>query len=417
MTETRHILVLGASYAGLGSAHYFLKHVYPQLPSDPKISYKAILVDPSSKWYQRHASPRAAASPELVPADQVFLDIEPGFKQYGEVFCFVQGKASSWDPEGRKVVVQRADGAEQTIAYHALILATGTKTYSPLFSLQGTAHTDIQAALRTLHGQLTTAKSIVIAGGGATGVEVAGELGETLNGAAGWFARRPSSIETEITLITNSSTLLPGLRPDIATQAETYLNRVGVEVRYSTKVSSTHELPDGRTKIVLHDNEQVEVDIYIPTMGAIPMSEYVPDHLKDEKGYVKQNNQTLRVDAAGPRVYAIGDVGTYSNNRIVDIFNSVPVMETNLQRDLLAAHTDVNARPVGQDRLYVGSKSEDLIMIPIGQSKGVGVVYGWKVPSWFVWLIKGRDYMVPKGKANIDGSNWAKEMPWKVKEL
>jgi hypothetical protein len=32
MSETRNIVFLGASYAGISATHYFLKHVYPSLP-------------------------------------------------------------------------------------------------------------------------------------------------------------------------------------------------------------------------------------------------------------------------------------------------------------------------------------------------------------------------------------------------
>lgn len=85
----------------------------------------------------------------------------------------------------------------------------------------------------------------------------------------------------------------------------------------------------------------------------------------------------------------------------------LPVLEANLKRDLLAAHTDPNAKAEGQDKTYTRNEKE-LQIVPVGPSKGVGVVFGWRVPSWFVWLMKGRDYMIPKGPANVDGSNWKK---------
>ena len=49
MTETRNIVFLGASYAGLRATHYFLKHVYPNLPVSPTIKYKVILINASPK--------------------------------------------------------------------------------------------------------------------------------------------------------------------------------------------------------------------------------------------------------------------------------------------------------------------------------------------------------------------------------
>ena len=414
MTETRNILFLGASYSGLGASHYFMKHVYPQLPQNSQVRYKAILVDPSSKWYQRTASPRAAVSAKLLPRDQLFLDIEPGYKQYGDKVEFLQAKATNWDEKARTVTIRKVDGKEESISYWALVLATGTKSYSPIFSLQGNAYTDVEAAHRTIQDQISRARNIVISGGGPSSVETAGELGDLLNGAAHWWSSRPSNPKAQITLITSSSKLLPQLRKSIADSAEQYLHRVGVDVRYNTKIASSRSLRNGKTNVILHDGEEIETDLYIPAIGVTPLSEYVPQHLKDEKGYVIMNDSTLRVDAAGPRVYALGDIGTYSSNGIFDIIEGLPVLETNLGRDLLAAHSDSKTKPRGKDRLYVKNEKETQL-VPVGRSKGVGAVFGWRLPSIAVWLIKGRNYMIDNGPGRVDGSAFNKEVAWKEK--
>lgn len=410
MPETRNIIFLGASYAGLGASHYFLQHIYPHLPKDPKVTYQVILVDPSSKHYLRPVAPRVVASPELFSVEQLFLDIEPEYKQYGDKVKFVQGKATSWDEKARTVTLELADGGERTLEYWALVLATGSRTQAPVFSLQGSTHEEIAESLRSVNAKIEKAKSIVISGGGPAAVETAGEIGDKLNGAAGWFSSRPANPKAKITVITSDSKLLPSLRQSISDAAETYLNRVGVDVRYNTKVYSakSSERGNGKTTVTLHDGEEIETDLYIPATGVQPLSAYVPSHLKDSKGYIIQNNSTLRVDAAGPRVYALGDVGTYSDNGIMPILSGVPVFGTNIKRDLLAAHTDPKGKPQDKDREYVANTKETQI-VPVGRSKGVGAVFGWRLPSWAVWLIKGRDYMVGKGKSNVDGSAWAKE--------
>lgn len=407
MSETRNIIFLGASYAGLGASHYFLKHIYPQLPQDPKITYKVVLVDPSSKFYHRIPSPRAVVSPELVPADKLLVDIEPGLKQYGDKVKFVQARATTWDEKARTVTLQSADGVEQTLPYWALVLATGSRTKSPIYSLQGSTHDEIPEMLRAVHSQIQKAKSIVISGGGPASVETAGELGEALNGGARWFSSWPAETKVKITLITSASKLLPALRQSLSDQAEKYLNRLGVKVQYNTKIYSA-KTQHGKTTLVLHDGEEIETDLYIPGTGVEPMSSYAPDHLKDSKGYIIQNNSTLRVDAAGARVYALGDVGSYSNNGIFAILSAVPVFGTNIKRDLLAMHANPKGRPRDNDRLYA-PQTKEMQIVPVGRSKGVGAVFGWRVPSLFVWLIKGRDFMVPKAKSNVDGSSWTKE--------
>lgn len=236
MSETRNIIFLGASYAGISATHYFLKHVYPRLPTSSTIKYQVILVNASPKWYQRHASPRAIATSDLMPNEKIFLDIEPGFKQYGDKVKFVVGKATSWDPEKRVLFISEPSGKEVAFSYDSLVLATGSKSQSAIWSSYGNGHEEIEAALADVNVQVKAAKSIVIAGGGPAGVETAGEIAEYLNGTPGWFQSRPKNPKAQITLITSADKLLPRLRPALAKQAEHDLNRLGVDVRYNTKV-------------------------------------------------------------------------------------------------------------------------------------------------------------------------------------
>jgi NADH dehydrogenase FAD-containing subunit len=144
-----------------------------------------------------------------MPNDKVFLDIEPGFEQYGDKFQFVLGKATSWDTEERVVSVQRSVGEEVALHYHALILATGSKTVSPTQSSWANSFKETSEALSAMHGKLATAKSIVIAGGGPAGVETAAEPVEKSNGVAGWFQARPSRINVDITFSLAPSSFCP----------------------------------------------------------------------------------------------------------------------------------------------------------------------------------------------------------------
>lgn len=92
---------------------------------------------------------------------------------------------------------------------------------------------------------------------------------------------------------------------------------------------------------------------------------------------------------------------------------------TNLSRDLHAfaeaGGEKLDAKPKGPDREYKPNLKETQL-VPIGQSKGVGSIFGWKLPSIFVWLIKGREYFTNMGPPLVDGSKWKKESSWKAKE-
>jgi hypothetical protein len=87
------------------------------------------------------------------------------------------------------------------------------------------------------------------------------------------------------------------------------------------------------------------------------------------------------------------------------ILSAVPVLCANVRRDLLlASGADVS----GDDRVFVKDTRETQL-VPIGRGKGVGSAMGWQLPSFLVWLIKGRDYWLWTTGGLWSGSQWAKE--------
>ena len=90
----------------------------------------------------------------------------------------------------------------------------------------------------------------------------------------------------------------------------------------------------------------------------------------------------------------------------------IPVLASNMKRDLLASHEGgIGAKPQGKDRIYEPELKE-LQIVPVGRGGGVGSIYGWRVPSWAVWLIKARDYMVPSAGDWVFGKREEKEVKW-----
>jgi hypothetical protein len=435
MSETRNIIFLGASYAGISATHYFLQSVYPHLPVSSTVKYKVILINDSPKWYQRHASPRAIASTDLMPNEKIFLDIAPGFEQYGDKVQFIVCKATSWEPDKRVIIITDPSGKEVAMSYHALVLATGSKSPSAIWSSYGNGHEEVETALAEVNAQVKAAKSIVIAGGGPAGVETAGEIAEYLNGSPGWFQSRPKNPKAQITLITSSDKLLPKLRPAIAKQAEHDLNRLGVEVKYNTKVrlsSPTDTTPNlnspltspqilsssktaNQTKLTLSSGAEIHTDLYLPALGSTPLTSYIPSHLLSLTSHLLTTESTLRVTlAAGPLTYALGDITSFTQGGIPEIQLEVPVLASNMERDLLAVHNaggDLSAKPKGKDRGYEPEMRE-LQLVPVGRGGGVGSAWGWRVPSWAVWAIKGRDYMVGMSVGRVYGKPKVKEVRW-----
>ncbi|KAJ6033668.1 hypothetical protein N7499_009943 [Penicillium canescens] len=392
--ESKNVVVLGGSYGGISVVHYLLKHVVPQLPD--KASYQVVLVSTSSQVICRPATPRALISDDMFPQEKLFVSVPKQFEQYPNGFQFIQGTATGLHHEDRHVTVTLKGAETKKIGYHALVIATGTSTASPLLGLNRDSES-LRANWNAFRTALPNAKNIVIAGGGPAGVETAGELGEYLNGRAGWFSNGMQNPKVPITLVTSDTKILPVLRPAIAKKAEELLAQVGVKVVKGSRVATvsppgagTENALTTNATVTLEDGQTLEADLYIPATGAI-----------------ETNSSTLRVDAAGSRVYAVGDVGSHARPAVHNILNTVPILCANIKRDLLLA-AGKEESTVPDDRLFK-EDTREMQLVPIGKSKGVGAAMGYQVPSWMVWAIKGRDYWLWTTGGLWSGKQWAKE--------
>jgi NADH dehydrogenase FAD-containing subunit len=181
---------------------------------------------------------------------------------------------------------------------------------------------------------------------------------------------------------------------------------------YNTRVADVSEGRNGRKTVTLAGGKKMDVDLYIPAHGVDPNSSFISATLLTDHGYVKTNPQTLRVDAAGPRVYAVGDVASYSRNCYLDIYGSLPTLFVNLKRDLLSYP---NEKAKGTDRLFTPNMKE-MQCVPIGSKGGVGALMGWRMPNWMVWLLKARDYMTGMGQDAQARGDKVKEVNWTKEE-
>jgi NADH dehydrogenase FAD-containing subunit len=391
MSSPKNIVVLGASFGGLGVAHYVAKHILPKLLASND-NYTLHIVAPSTHFWWNIAAPRELVSVEEMKHGDCFVPITDGFKQYpqlGESIVFHHGSATALDPEKRSVSIALHEGGTQALSYHALVIATGVRSPTPVTTLQGD-HAISQRALEHMNVQLASAKSIVISGGGPVGIETAGEIGSHYPDA-------------KITLYAGSKKLLPVLREKLAIKAQNMLHDVGVDVVYGIKISRSEQTAGGKTRLTLSDGSTVDADVYIPAHGVTPNTGFLPEKLKGNNGYVTTNASTLRIDAAGPLVYSAGDVSGVDNGGVMNLYNSIPVLGANLAYDLFKTA----GLPVGAEKNYHAKVAETQV-VPIGAKQGVGAFNGWSLPSFMVSFAKGRDYMISNIPEFTEGKKWAK---------
>ncbi|KAL8825345.1 MAG: hypothetical protein Q9170_007831 [Blastenia crenularia] len=385
------IVIIGGSYAGLGTAHYLLRHTIPALEkaNQNAIKYKLTLISATSHLYHKVGAPRILASPDLIPLSKAFRPIADGFKNYDtDHFELVIAEAQSLDERTKTIVVSDTYGSSmpRQVKYSTLILATGASSDSPLWSTPG-SHEKTITALKEMHSALPKAKTILIAGGGPAGTETSGELATLFP-------------QADITLLSGADRLLTRLRPAIGAAAESKLSLLGVRTTHNVRVNSTSST-GSQTTIQLSDGTSRTVDIYITATGIRPNSAFLPRNWLTEKGYViTRDNTSLRGPVDG--VYALGDVAGYSLGGFLDIIEAVRPLCSTIFVDLAGPNAGKH-----KAQAFKQTVTETQI-VPIGPKGGVGAAYGWRVPNFVVWMFKSRDYMIGVSPEVVSGKQFVK---------
>ncbi|KAF7934396.1 uncharacterized protein EAE98_000892 [Botrytis deweyae] len=369
----KNIVILGGSYAGVSTAHRILKQ-----SAKAGLAIKITLVSPNTHVYWNLAATRAIVPGEM-PDEKLFASIATGFKQYtADKFEFVVGTAEGLDVENKTVVVS-GDSGRSSLNYDTLILATGSrpKEESP-FKGKGS----YQESLDLLHewqAKVKDASSIYVAGAGATGVETAGELG---------FAYGSSK---QITLIASGPVVLEGTPASVSKTAMKQLENLQVKIKVSTKVSGTAKTPDGKTEITLSNGEKIIVDLYIPTMGIVPNSSFIPEKYLNPAGFAVVD-QFLRLKDAG-NVWVVGDVSAVERAQYVNT-------------DKQSTHVAKNIALILKNSEPLSYKVADknMLAVPVGKKAGTGHMGGMKFPSFVVNMVKGKTLFTEKLTPMVNGS-------------
>jgi NADH dehydrogenase len=319
------------------------------------------------------------------------------------------GEVSDLDPRARKVIL-RDGGAYE---YDSLIVATGSQSFyfghdewrrdAP--SLKSVEEATairhkilyaFEAAERETDEQRRHAwLTFVIVGGGATGVELAGALGEIARETLKHDFRAIDPKDARILILDGAPRLLTTFPEDLSLEAEKSLVRLGVRVRAGAMVTEidadgvTFRKPDGgterlETKTVLWAGG-VHVDGFGQTLAE---RTGVP---RDRGGRIKVNpDLTL---PGYPEIYVVGDLA----ESLGPDGKPLPgVAQVAMQGGAYAARAivaRVNGRLVLEPFRYFDKG--DLAVI--GRAAAVARIFGVHLhglPAWLVWLFVHIMYLV-----------------------
>jgi len=354
---THNIVVIGGSYSGIGIAQGILASI-PET--------KVTLISTSENCYFNIAAPRILARPNSTALEKVIWPIKEHFfsKFPATKFEFIHATATSMDPVAKTVALSNSS----TVTYDYLVIATGSTTEATNSGIPVKQPTDdsLNESIKTAQDTIAAASTIVIAGGGPVAVEMAGEIAEASPGKS-------------VTLVSGSKRLLESLSKSVSAKALSQLKKLGVDVLLGVKtVQNSKE--GAKTIISLDNGQSLTADLFIPAIGIIPNSSFIPSALLDDKKYLAITEEQRVPNAEG--VYGLGDVTTRPIKMAAAIKSQIQPTLANLKNDIEK-----------KGKREVWKAPPKVLCVPIGAKGGVAEVMGWSLPSFLVWLMKGNFFI------------------------
>src|SRR5882672_5898938 len=392
--ENPHVLVLGGGFGGLTFCQHF-RHP----------SARVTIVDRTNHYLFQPLLYQVAAAglsaPEIAQPIRSILSKKP------EITVLLES-VSGFDLGRRQVFLDKG-----TLSYDYLVLALGSCTSyfgHPEWEQFAPGLKTLEDALRIRNrvllaferaepsaaggaGHSTVARfdasererllTIVIVGGGPTGVELAGSFAELARTVLKRDFRRIDPAQARIILIEAGSTILSHLPSDLSESATRQLEKLGVQVRTSTPVKAIRE-----KEVELEDGEILRAEniLWAAGVSAIPLTKKLGVEL-DRAGRVKVNPD-LSVPGH-PEVFAIGDMALVLQE------NGNPVPGVSPAAMQMARH----AALIISDELDLGAgraprpafKYWDRgTMATIGRSAAVawiGKLHFSGLAAWLAWLL------------------------------
>jgi NADH dehydrogenase len=289
----KNILIIGAGFAGLWSALSAIR----QLDLHGRRDVQVTLLAPQAELHVRPRFYEPEVHTMAAPLQELFDAVN---------VRFVHGTAFDVDEAEQRVRYRTSSGTECNLPYDRLIMACGSVLNRP--DMVGIEHVfdvdriDSAARLETHLKSLAdlpespARNTVVVAGGGFTGIETATELPTRMRAILGEDARLRVVVVDRGAKI--GAALGDGIRPAIEQACEA----LGIEWICGTTVASVD-----RDGVLLDDGQRIDAATVIWTVGfkAKPLTEQISGE-RDRQGrlHVDGNLKVIGNDA----VYAAGDV-------------------------------------------------------------------------------------------------------------
>lgn len=387
--QKHRVVIVGGGFAGLGVARNLRK-----------APVEITLVDRSNHHLFQPLLYQVAMG-GLNPAE-IASPIRVVLRKQKNATCWM-GEVSAIDTVQRIVTL---DNGEQTLPYDTLVLAAGGRT-----SYFGHDEWEkVAPGLKTIEDALKIRQRVLLAleraercqdpkererlstmvviGGGPTGVEMAGGLSELTHHVLRWDFRAIKPSQARIVLLEGGPNLLAAMPEHFSKYTAKKLQSMGVEVRLNERVQTIER---GR---VATDKGEILAEniIWAAGVGGNPLGKLLGTEL-DRAGRVVVEAD-MRVKGM-ENVYCLGDMASYVHPHT---FNGKPlpgVAPVAMQQGKQAAANilaQLNGKPTRPFKYF-----DKGTMATIGRSSAVAMSQGLQltgITAWFAWLFIHVVYIV-----------------------
>lgn len=289
------IVIIGAGFAGMYAALSAARLRDIQGVSPEKLEIALVAPEPTLVVRPRLYEPK----PETLtaPLQDVLKAID---------VVYVQGHVEAIDTKSGVVEIAATQGARKKLSYDRLVVATGSRLFRP--NVPGLAEhgfsvdqlDDAIALDRHLHKLSSRPASkarntVVVAGGGFTGIEAATEVPSRLREILGKDA------QSRVVIVDRNEAIAPDMGAGPRPIIQDALRKLGIETRLGVGVASLDN-----SGVTLSSGEHIECEtvIWAAGMRAAPLTAQIPAE-RDQFGRLLVDRD-LRVPSASG-VFATGD--------------------------------------------------------------------------------------------------------------
>ncbi|KIV77890.1 hypothetical protein PV11_09668 [Exophiala sideris] len=291
----KNVVVVGGSYVGRATAQELAKVV----PS----THRVLLIEPHSHFHHLFTFPRFAIVPgnehkAFVPYNGLFSSVPNS-----GTHAVIQARVVSLQPQYVKLD-REWEGSDQ-VSFDYLTVATGTLLSKPAAMSKDDKQSSVEY-LRQHQNSIKQAKSILIVGGGAVGVQMATDLKEYYP-------------DKQITVVHSRVHLMPQYHHKFHDLVQKRFGELGVNVITGArvKIPSGGFPKDGSPfEVELTNGQKLSTEFVILATGQTPNNTLVADLdpeipnvvINPENGYIRVRPTMQFLDEKYPHLFAVGDI-------------------------------------------------------------------------------------------------------------